>query len=257
MGLGPARCDSGVADIYRIPPNQAACGDNGRVMRQIAFGVTAIALVVVGPSSGYARADPQACVPGDVARPQGELFASNNTATITDPADARLQDPLDDFSVQVSAMTVQNLALPVRSTRVDGVYWSQDNDRMTYERSRAFELACVDGDDLYSIGEQVGLRFGQESVLTFEYLPAGDARVNAVAVEVPGVDRVRFHDVLLTDPAARAALSGGSVTEDGWLILIADVNDIGIARRLVDAAGGRWQDVAIQYGKREFVETAP
>ncbi|SLB93516.1 putative secreted protein [Mycobacteroides abscessus subsp. massiliense] len=78
-----------------------------------------------------------------------------------------------------------------------------------------------------------------------------------MAVEVPGVDRVRFHDVLLTDPAARAALSGGSVTEDGWLILIADVKDIGIARRLVDAAGGRWQDVAIQYGKREFVETAP
>lgn len=45
-------------------------------------------------------------------------------------------------------------------------------------------------------------------MLTFEYLPAGDTRVNAVAVEVPGVDRVRFHDVLLTDPAARAALSG-------------------------------------------------
>lgn len=47
------------------------------------------------------------------------------------------------------------------------------------------------------------------------------------------------------------------MTEDGWLIMIADVKDIGIARRLVDAAGGRWQDVAIQYGKREFVETAP
>jgi len=191
-----------------------------------------------------------------MARPQAELFATNNTATITDPADGRLRDPLDDFSLQVSAMTVQNLVLPVRSTSVDGVYWSHDNNRMTYERSRAFELACVDRDDLQRIGEQVGRQFGQESVLTFEYLPAGDAGINAVALEVPAVDRIKFHDALIADAAAREALSGGSVTDDGWLILIADVEDIDIARRLVGAAGGRWQDAVIRYGKREFVETA-
>lgn len=224
-------------------------------MRRIAIGVSALALIGAGPSIACAYADPQACVPGDMARPQAELFATNNTATITDPADGRLRDPLDDFSLQVSAMTVQNLVLPVRSTSVDGVYWSYDNNRMTYERSRAFELACVDRDDLQRIGEQVGRQFGQESVLTFEYLPAGDAGINAVALEVPAVDRIKFHDALIADAAAREALSGGSVTDDGWLILIADVKDVDIARRLVGAAGGRWQDAVIRYGKREFVET--
>lgn len=224
-------------------------------MRRIAIGVSALALIGAGPSIACAYADPQACAPGDMARPQAELFATNNTATITDPADGRLRDPLDDFSLQVSAMTVQNLVLPVRSTSVDGVYWSHDNNRMTYERSRAFELACVDRDDLQRIGEQVGRQFGQESVLTFEYLPAGDAGINAVALEVPAVDRIKFHDALIADAAAREALSGGSVTDDGWLILIADVKDVDIARRLVGAAGGRWQDAVIRYGKREFVET--
>ncbi|AMT73215.1 hypothetical protein [Mycobacteroides immunogenum] len=225
-------------------------------MRRIVIGASALALIGAGPSIACAHADPQACVPEDMARPQAELFATNNTATITDPADGRLRDPLDDFSLQVSAMTVQNLVLPVRSTSVDGVYWSHDNNRMTYERSRAFELACVDRDDLRRIGEQVGRQFGQESVLTFEYLPAGDAGINAVALEVPAVDRIKFHDALIADAAAREALSGGSVTDDGWLILIADVEDIDIARRLVGAAGGRWQDAVIRYGKREFVETA-
>lgn len=225
-------------------------------MRKIAIGVTVLAFLTGAPPEGYARADPQACAPDDPARPQAELFATNNTAIITDPADGRLRDPLDDFSLQVSAMTVQNLVLPVRSTPVDGVYWSQDNIRMTYERSRAFELACVDSDDLERIGEQVGRQFGQESVLTFEYLPTGDTGINAVAVEVPGIHRVRFHDALVADAAAREALVGGSVTEDGWLILIADINDVDVARRLVDAAGGHWQDAVIRYGKREFVETA-
>ncbi|MBA0046585.1 hypothetical protein [Mycobacteroides sp. LB1] len=221
--------------------------------RMIAIGVAVLALIAAGLPAGYAHADPQACVPGDPARPQAELFATNNTAIITDPADGRLHDPLDDFSLQVSAMTVQNLVLPVRSTPVDGVYWSQDNNRMTYERSRAFELACVDRDDLQRIGEQVRRQYGQESVLTFEYLQAGDAGINAVAVEVPGIDRVRFHDALTADTAAREALVGGSVTEDNWLMLIADVNDVDIARRLVHAAGGSWQNATIQYGKREFV----
>ncbi|OHT85027.1 hypothetical protein BKG68_14425 [Mycobacteroides saopaulense] len=223
---------------------------------KIAAGLAVLAFIVTGQPAGYAHADPQACVPGDPSQPQAELFATNNTAIIADPADGRLRDPLDDFSLQVSAMTVQNSVLPVRSTPVDGVYWSQDTNRMTYERSRAFELACVDRDDLHRIGEQVGQQFNQESVLTFEYLPAGDAGINAVAVEVPGVDRVRFHDALAADKAAREALAGGSITEDGWLILIADADDVNVAKRLVGAAGGRWQDATLRYGKREFVETA-
>ncbi|TEA06587.1 hypothetical protein [Mycobacteroides salmoniphilum] len=227
-----------------------------RVTRVLAIGIAMLALVAGGLPAGYAHADPQSCVAGDPARPQAELFATNNTAIITDPADGRLLDPLDDFSLQVSAMTVQNLVLPVRSTPVDGVYWSQDNSRMTYERSRAFELACVDRDDLRRIGEQVVRQFGQESVLTFEYLPAGDAGINAVAVEAPGIDRVRFHDALAADGTAREALAGGSVTEDGWLVLIADIKDLDTARRLVEAAGGRWQDATIRYGRREFVEAA-
>lgn len=227
----------------------------GRMTRVFAIGIAALMLILGGPPAGFAHADPQACVPGDAARPQAELFATNNTAVITDPADGRLLDPLDDFSLQVSAITAQNLVLPVRSTPVDGVYWSQDDNHMTYERSRAFELACVDRDDLQRIGEQVRRQYGQESVLTFEYLPAGDAEINAVAVEVPGVDRVRFHDALAADASAREALGGGSITEDGWLILIADIKDVSTAHRLVDAAGGRWQDASIQYGKRDFIAT--
>ncbi|MUM19269.1 hypothetical protein BI330_21735 [Mycobacterium sp. CBMA 623] len=224
--------------------------------RMIGIGLTVLALVVGGPPTAYAHADPQACVPGDPARPQAELFATDNTAVITDPADSRLQDPLDEFSLQVSVMTVQNLVLPVRSTPVDGVYWSQDGGRMTYERSRAFELACVNRDDLQRIGEQVREQYRQESVLTFEYLQAGDTAINAVAVEIPGIDRVRFHDALAADVDAREALVGGSVTEDGWLILVADIADVDAARRLVASSGGDWQHASLHYGRREFVEAS-
>lgn len=233
--------------------HKAACRDNGWVTRMIAIGLTVLALIAGGPATGYAHADPQACVAGDPSRPQAELFATNNTAIITDPADGRLQDPLDDFSVQVSAMTIQNLVLPVRSAPVDGVYWSRDSNLMTYERSRAFELACVNRDELHRVGEQVRQQFGQESVLTFEYLSVGDPEIDAVAVEVPGIDRVRFHDALAMDTNARETLVGGSVTEDNGLILIADVDDLDAARRLVAASGGDWQYAVLRYGKREFV----
>jgi hypothetical protein len=52
----------------------------GRMTRVFAIGIAALMLILGGPPAGFAHADPQACVPGDAARPQAELFATTNTA---------------------------------------------------------------------------------------------------------------------------------------------------------------------------------
>ncbi|WP_327114115.1 hypothetical protein OHB12_33530 [Nocardia sp. NBC_01730] len=223
----------------------------------IAARVAAVfAVVFVGSSVGAvgaAQAAPGACAAGDPLRPTAELFATDNTETITDPADHRLRNRLEGFELAVDAIAVRNVALPVGSTLVSGVFWSQERHHATYERSREFHLACVDGADLGRIAQQVRARFGQESVLTFEHRAAGAPGIDAFIVEVADIDLRRFHDALVADPVARERLVGGSVTEQNTLILVADIADLEPTRRFVERVGGTWDFVTVRYGDREFV----
>ncbi|MGO4615396.1 hypothetical protein AB4305_13090 [Nocardia sp. 2YAB30] len=213
------------------------------------------AVVLMGSSVGsigVAQAAPGACVAGDPLRPTAELFATDNTETITDPADHRLRNRLEGFEVAVDAVAVRNVALPVGSTLVSGVFWSRERHHATYERSREFHLACVVGADLGRIAQQVRVRFGQESVLTFEHRAAGAPGVDAFTVEVADIDLRRFHDGLVADPLARERLVGGSVTDENTLILVADIADLEQTRLFVEKIGGTWDYATVRYGDREF-----
>jgi hypothetical protein len=194
------------------------------------------------------------CSPDDPSQPHAELFATDNTAVIRDSDHPRLQDRLTLFELQVDTTMLANAAAVTGSTLVDGVYWSAEMHQTTYERSREFHLSCVDAFQLHRIADQVRLQFRPESVLTFEYLPTDAPEVNAVSVNVPDVDTARLHEALAGDPVARDRLVGGSVTEQHTLIVVADIADLRLARRLAAEAGGQPQAVTVQYGRREFVE---
>ncbi|MTE17146.1 hypothetical protein GLP40_30965 [Nocardia sp. CT2-14] len=196
---------------------------------------------------------PASCVPGNPTQPTSELFATNNTATIADPADPRLGDRLSQFEIEVDATALTELALPVGSELLDGVFWSSDTGTSTYERFRQFQLACTDYKNLCWVADDLRVRYNQASVLTFEYLPGQDARANGFTVTVPGIDRARFHDALVADPVVRDRLGGGSVTESGNLILVADRADMSLVQDFVIGLGGEWSDSQLRYGDREFV----
>ncbi|MEC3918298.1 hypothetical protein VMT40_27130 [Nocardia sp. CDC160] len=212
--------------------------------------------MAIGPDAAPARAyGPASCVPGNPTQPTGELFATTNTETITDPADPRLSDPLSLFELEVDATAATELALPVGSQLVDGVFWSSDSNAITYERSRQFQLACTDYKNLCWVADDLRVRHNQESVLTFEYLPGEDTRANGFTVTVPGIDRTRFHDALVADPVVRDRLGGGSITQSGDLILVADRADMDLVRTFVTSLGGSWNANSIAYGDREFVHS--
>jgi hypothetical protein len=194
------------------------------------------------------------CSPDDPSQPHAELFATTNTAVITDTEDPRMRDRLELFELQVDATVLANAAVATGSTLVDGVSWSAERHQLTYERSRDFHLSCVDEFELHGIADQVRQQFLQGSVLTFRDLPHDAPEVDAVIVEVPDVDTSRLYAALAGDPVARDRLAGGSVTEDHTLILVADIGDLGVARRLAVEAGGRPRAATVRYGRREFVE---
>ncbi|MEV6558038.1 hypothetical protein AB0M22_20150 [Nocardia sp. NPDC051756] len=202
---------------------------------------------------GPAAAGPAACAAGNPLQPTAELFATDNTATITDPQDERLRNRLAGFELAVGAIAVQHIGLPVGSTLVSGVFWSDERRQATYERSREFHLACVGSADLRRIADQVRTRYRQESVLTFQRLAANSPEADAVTVTVAGIDVQRFRDGLVADPVARERLVGGSVTEAGTLILVVDIADVELAQRFVAKLGGTWDAHSVQYGDREFV----
>jgi hypothetical protein len=200
------------------------------------------------------RANIIGCSPDDPSQPQAELFATTNTAVITDTDDPRLRDRLELFELLVDTTVLANAAVATGSTLVDGVFWSAERHQVTYERSRDFHLSCVDGFELHRIADQVRQQFHLESVLTFRYLADNAPTVDAVTVEVPDVDTSRLYAALAGDPAARDRLVGGSVTEDHTLILVANLADLGLARQLAAEAGGQTQAATVRYGRREFVE---
>jgi hypothetical protein len=224
-------------------------------MKHRAAMVIAFLLVGMGAAApvtqGHATVDD--CAPSNPLTPQAEMFATTNTETIADPADPRLQDRLEPFASNVDGTILANAALPVGSDLVHGVFWSQDLQKLTFESSRQFHLACVDEGELTRIAELVAGQFGQESVLTFAYQPDDAAPADSFIAEVPGVDVQRFHDALAADPDARSRLGGGSINEDGSLVLVAAHEDVEVAKRVVAASGGELDMSGVRDGTSRFV----
>jgi hypothetical protein len=220
-----------------------------RFLAAVAALSSAAILAAAAPAYGH---EPKCSLEDQSGR--AELFATNNTAVITDPGDVRLRDPLQLFDIQVDQIILRSGAVAPESTVVDGVFWSDELQQTTYERSRDFHLCGVDAFELHSVADEVRRQFNQQSVLTFEYLPQDAPGIDAVKIEVPAVDVARFRDALATDPVARQRLVGGSVTDTQTLILVADVADYALASQLVLKSGGPLQAAAVEYGRRAFVE---
>ncbi|WP_253790235.1 hypothetical protein [Nocardia amikacinitolerans] len=103
----------------------------------IASRIAAIATIIgalltagSGTSDAYG---PWSCAPGNPWQPTAELFGTWNTATITDPADPRMDDPLTQFELEVELTAVMEAGLPVSSEPIDGVHWSEQSQQITYE----------------------------------------------------------------------------------------------------------------------------
>ncbi|AGZ52391.1 putative membrane protein [Mycobacterium kansasii 662] len=188
-----------------------------------------------------------------------ELFATDNTWVITGSdakATGQLHGDLEPFERQ-AVVTIAQTGAEVRgSTLVDGVFWSATLQQIAYERARQFHLCVVDEPTLHTAAEAMNRQFHQETALTFEYLPQGAPRADAMLIAVPGIDLARFGDALTADSAARQRLLGGSITTaDRTLLLVAANRDLDIARHLVEQAGGSWTAATINYGRRELVQT--
>ena len=141
-----------------------------------------------------------------------QIFATDNTAVITDPADPRLKDDLKDFARRVERIIDAGGGEPRGSELLDGVFF--DGTATTFERSRAFDVDRVSDDELHTIADTIRARFAQQSVLTFDRLPAGADDVDGVLLDVPRVTAAALRTGLLEDAEARERLFGGSVTQD-------------------------------------------
>lgn len=172
---------------------------------------------------------------------------------ITDPDDPRLKTRLIPFAREVRRTVRSGGGVPRGSTLLDGVFWSPAGRYVTYERSRDFDLDGVDEAGLRHIAELVRKEFGQESVLTFRHLPRTSPSVDAVRVEVPGIDVRRLDQGLATDQVVRDRLGGGSVTLGHRLVLVAGVADLSLVHRFVTTLGGDWKAAGVEYGDWEFV----
>ncbi|MFE2717025.1 hypothetical protein ACFXKI_34995 [Streptomyces mirabilis] len=163
--------------------------------------VAALKLGVAG--AGGAQASPAAR-----GRPTAELFATDNTALITDPADSRLDTRLTRFVHEVREIIHANGARPGSSTLLDGVFWSGDLKKAAYERSREFDVDQVGRDGLHHIADVLAKQYHQESVLTFRCLPHTSPDTDAVEIQAPSVSRTRLHL-----EHGRGALRGRGVRE--------------------------------------------
>ena len=188
--------------------------------------------------------------------PDAEIFATDNTALITDPDDPRLDDPLTEFARTVERIVDRGGGKPRGSQLLDGVFFSSDLGGTTFERSRRFDVDRVSDGELHAIADRVRRRFLQQSVLTFDHLRRRDREVDAILLEVPGVTAQALRDGLLADPDAQERLFGGSVTLDGRLLLVAALEDAGLARDFAQRIGGDLERARTSYGEREFVEGA-
>ena len=178
-----------------------------------------------------------------------EIFATDNTATITDPRDPRLDDHLKGFARRVERIIDDGGGRSRGSELLDGVFFG---DELTFERSRRFAVDRVDDDELNDIAETIRRRFLQQSVLTFD----PDGPVDAVLLEVPGVSAKALQNGLSEDQEARERLFGGSVTLDRHLLLVAALEDAQFARGFAKRIGGDLKRAKTRYGARRFVDVA-
>ncbi|MFF4101927.1 hypothetical protein [Streptomyces sp. NPDC001903] len=186
-------------------------------------------------------------------RAAGEIFATDNTAVITDPDDVRLRTRLTRFDHEVRRIIRAGGARAGESTLLDGVFWSAELKTTTYERSREFDVDKVGADGLHHIADVIRKQYHQESVLTFRCLPRTSPDTDAVEIQAPGVSAAGLREALLADPEARERLGGGSVTVGGRLILITPVSELPLARRLTAGLGIDWNTAKVRYGDEEFV----
>lgn len=205
--------------------------------------VAVMSVLAFGVSTGTAAGTPL---------PFPEIFATNNTATITDPADPRLRDRLVRFDHEVRGIVLANGGATTRSTLLDGVFWSGDRQQLTFERSRKFDVTLNEQSLRHAAGT-IAKRFRQESVLTFRFLPAHSPAVDAVQVEVEGVTAQQVRQGLLADAVARETLGGGSITLQDKAILIASVDDLPVVRAFVTGIGGDMGKAKVRRGTWEFV----
>ncbi|RKT02618.1 hypothetical protein BX286_0527 [Streptomyces sp. 3211.6] len=219
-------------------------------MKRLRVLVVAGVLALGTAGAGTAHAAP---LPDAAACPAGEVFATNNTAVITDPGDPRLRTHLTGFDREVRGIVRANGARTARSTLLDGVFWSEEQKQTTYERSREFDVNGVGRDGLHHIAGVIAKRYQQESVLTFRCLPRDSAETDAVEIQAEGVSATRLRDALAADPEARQRLGGGSVTLGGRLILIAPLTDLPLAQRFSQRLGVDWDKTRVRYGDEEFV----
>ncbi len=200
-----------------------------------------------------AGASEAAAHPFGAQLPDAEIFATNNTAVITDPDDPRLDKQLRGFERRATELIWRGGGVPRGSQLLDGVFWSEDLQSATLERSRDFDVDHVSVRELGDIAESIRVRFGQQSVLTFDYPEGGSGPIDAVEVTVPGIDAVSFRDALVADEQAQTTLFGGSVTQDGALVLIVGLADAPVAKAFVERLGGDWDAAAKRFGHRAFV----
>ncbi|MGN5377050.1 hypothetical protein ACQ4WX_03485 [Streptomyces lasalocidi] len=208
--------------------------------------VSVLVLGVAGAGSAQAGPARHGC-------PVGEVFATNNTAIITEQADPRLRTRLTRFDHEVRGIIHAQGARPGASTLLDGVFWSGDLKQATYERSREFDVNRVGRDGLHHIAGVIAKQYHQESVLTFRCLPRTAPETDAVEIQAPGVSAARLRNSLLANPEARDELGGGSVTLDGRLVLIAPLADLPLARKFTESLGVDWNTAEVRYGDEEFV----
>ncbi len=83
--------------------------------------------------------------------PDAEIFATDNTALITDPDDPRLDDPLTEFARTVERIVDRGGGKPRGSQLLDGVFFSSDLGGTTFERSRRFDVDRVSDSELHAI----------------------------------------------------------------------------------------------------------
>jgi Ca2+-binding RTX toxin-like protein len=186
--------------------------------------------------------------PAASAHDDAEIFATDNTATITDQKDPRLDARLDGFARRVEDIIRAGGARPRGSELLDGVFCCD----LTFERSRRFAVDRTDATELHDIAETIRRRFLQGSVLTFTPRAAGDA----VELDVPKVSAKALRDGLQNDPEAAGRLFGGSVTQDRHLLLVADGADADFARAFAKKIGGDVKHATVRAGDREFVSAA-
>jgi hypothetical protein len=219
-----------------------------RTLRRLLVPLAVVAVVAgTGAGAGGAPA-------GSPRLPDAEIFATNNRATITDPADPRLKDTLWVFERRVKAYIRADGGVAGRSRLLEGTFYDDVLDATTFERSREFDVDSVTRNELHRIADRVRRHYHQRSVLTFDYAERKADPRDAVEVILEGVDVQRFRAGLLADEEVREKLVGGSRTTDGRLILIAERGDLALVKRFVTAIGGDFGAATIRRGHREFVD---